>query len=138
MCHLSICLNLYRQEFKWQCGDGIIKSESKQCPASIPIPFPTDDTEGVVESQLAVVECDTATNPTGQPEDGVCQYDDCQNDHSAICACVDMEARGMGQGTQWVCLQSTCNCEEIDKGDSAASMATASFLAAVPLLAAMI
>eukprot|EP00536_Pseudo-nitzschia_multiseries_P000165 jgi/Psemu1/233351/estExt_Genewise1.C_30098 len=65
-----------------------------------------------MQSQLQGIPCDTSIHPTGRPGDEVCPYSDCDEggDHSAICACVDLAKYGMGSGTEWVCMHSTCSC----------------------------
>jgi len=44
---------------------------------------------------------------------------------SAVCACVDMEDRVPGAGSQWFCLHATCACTEEEAALAAASAATA-------------
>merc|ERR1712238_57271 len=60
------------------------------------------------------VPCNLDIHPTGRPGDEVCPYSDCDEggEHSAICACIDLEKYGMGTGTEWVCMHATCDCED--------------------------
>jgi len=68
------------------------------------------------QQQRMGVACDPAIHPSGQPGDEVCPYSDCDDEengggnHSAICACVDLAAYGMGTGTEWICMHATCDC----------------------------
>ena len=59
---------------------------------------------------------------------------------SAVCACVDMEDRVPGAGSQWFCLHATCACTEEEAALAAAASAAASskpFLAAAVSAALM-
>mmetsp|Transcript_49718 Transcript_49718/g.55412 ORF Transcript_49718/g.55412 Transcript_49718/m.55412 type:complete len:310 (+) Transcript_49718:81-1010(+) len=66
------------------------------------------------QQQQLSVPCNLDLHPTGRPGDEVCPYSDCDDggEHSAICACIDLEKYGMGTGTEWVCMHATCQCED--------------------------
>lgn len=68
------------------------------------------------QQQKIGVACDTTIHPTGRPGDEVCPYSDCDEggDHSAICACIDLDKYGIGVGMEWVCMHATCSCGEQD------------------------
>jgi hypothetical protein len=76
-------------------------------------------TESSIQKQN--VPCDTNLHPTGQPEDEVCPYSDCDEggSHSAICACIDLSKYGLGDGMEWVCMHATCACNEETINESA-------------------
>merc|ERR1712238_389749 len=75
------------------------------------------------QQQKLSIPCNLDIHPTGRPGDEVCPYSDCDDggQHSAICACIDLEKYGMGTGTEWVCMHATCDCEDsttdTDTGD---------------------
>lgn len=74
---------------------------SKVCPSTPPIP---------IGEQFTVL-CNTTLNPTGQTDsDPPCYYDDCDNDKTAVCGCVDFALFG-GSGMFWGCLHSRCECD---------------------------
>ena len=131
-------------EWEWQCN-GVVNFgpvSSKICPDVVPVAKGLGKLEIVVNrnrarfleadkivsigtesmQQKMRVACNTAIHPTGHPEDEVCPYSDCDEggDHSAICACIDLDQYGMGVGMEWVCMHSTCSCGEEDgqNGDS--------------------
>jgi hypothetical protein len=102
-------------EWIWQCNGKVQfgPAGNKTCPATIPVPKSLDS--GSVSNAAAIapkVECDINLNPTGQRGDPVCSYSDCEQggDTSSICGCVDLAKYGMGNGTQWFCMHSTCSC----------------------------
>merc|ERR1719491_2568345 len=82
------------------------------------------------QQQQFSVPCNLDLHPTGRPGDEVCPYSDCDDggEHSAICACIDLEKYGMGTGTEWVCMHATCQCEDsstdTDTGDDTEGAAT--------------
>lgn len=129
-------------EWEWQCN-GTVRfgpSVGKTCPPTVPVAkglgilevVPDRKTRrslqnsnaGMIASvgaesmqQKMGVPCDTTIHPTGRPGDEVCPYSDCDEEggnHSAICACVDLSKYGMGEGSEWVCMHSTCSCGEDD------------------------
>jgi len=129
-------------EWKWQCGDNVQfgPKNDKVCPDTVPVPKKYGvDSVSFSEAQLGVpVECDTATNPIGYPDDEVCGYSECEDggEYSAVCACVDLEKRGVqGGGQQWFCLHATCACEAEDSGIFSTSKA-AMFAAPLAVAAA--
>jgi hypothetical protein len=136
-------------EWKWQCN-GSVKfgptGGDKICPDSVPVTKGLGDLDVILNRRSLQIEervsCDTTINPTGRPGDEVCPYSDCDEggDHSAICACIDLEQYGMGEGMEWICMHATCNCgenEESETGEMASSASSSSGLvfAFVPLLA---
>ena len=42
----------------------------------------------------------------------MCPYSECDEggDTSAVCACIDLAKYGLGEGEEWFCLHSTCDC----------------------------
>merc|ERR1712238_576906 len=82
------------------------------------------------QQQKLSIPCNLDIHPTGRPGDEVCPYSDCDDGgkHSAICACIDLEKYGMGEGTEWVCMHATCECEDsatdTDTGDDTEGAAT--------------
>lgn len=113
----------------WQCDAvqfGPISG--KTCPAEVPV-----KQNAIVEGG---VDCDVTLNPTGVQEDPVCSYSTCDEggDSSSICACIDKANYGLGNGTQWVCLHSTCSCGEQKQDDDSSS--AANFGKMLPFLAA--
>jgi len=123
-------------EWEWQCNDVVNFGpvSSKICPDVVPVAKGLGKLESVANrnraryleadkivsvgtesmQQKMRVACDTAIHPTGHPGDEVCPYSDCDEggDHSAICACIDLDQYGMGVGMEWVCMHSTCSCGE--------------------------
>ncbi|KAG7353581.1 hypothetical protein IV203_002936 [Nitzschia inconspicua] len=113
-------------EWKWQCNNSVQFGPSrpeKICPESVPVTKGMGDLDVVfnrrgLQFQPEQVSCDTSIHPTGRPGDEVCAYSSCDEggDHSAICACVDLEQYGHGEGMEWVCMHATCSCGENDGG----------------------
>ena len=113
-------------EWKWQCNNSVVfgpTSDQKTCPESVPVPKEFGELDVVLNRRRGLqqqpqqrVSCDTNIHPTGRPGDEVCPYSDCDDggDHSAICACIDMEQYGMGEGMEWVCMHATCSCGDDD------------------------
>jgi hypothetical protein len=122
-------------EWTWQCGAAVQFGPvpGKICPAQVPVEKQNSLNGGQVA--LGASDCDTSIHPTGVQEDPVCSYSTCDEggSESAICACIDKANYGLGSGMQWVCLHSTCDCEE--QAESAAG-AVASSMAAFPFLMA--
>jgi hypothetical protein len=132
-------------EWKWQCNNSVKFGPSvaeKVCPESVPVAKGLGDLDVVpnrraLQVQQQQVSCDTSINPTGRPGDEFCPYSSCDDggDHSAICACVDLEQYGLGEGMEWICMHATCSCggenEEVEateapqeiSGSSVASVA---------------
>jgi len=124
-------------EWQWQCNN-VVKfgptTPSKVCPGFVPVAKGLgqldivfhrnralqSETNNIMsldkesQEQQLKVQCDTAIHPTGRPGDEVCPYSDCDEggDHSAVCACVDLDKYGMGEGMEWVCMHANCNCGE--------------------------
>ena len=113
-------------EWKWQCNNSVAfgpTTDQKTCPESVPVPKEFGELDVVLNRRRGLqqqpqqrVSCDTNIHPTGRPGDEVCPYSDCDDggDHSAICACIDMEQYGMGEGTEWICMHATCSCGDDD------------------------
>lgn len=131
-------------EWKWQCGETVQfgPKNDKVCPESVPVPKKYGvDSVSFSEAMLGVpVACDPALHPTGHPGDEVCGYSECEQaggEYSAVCACVDLEARGVeGGGQQWFCLHATCQCEPEDSGMLSTSKAAAMLAAPLAVAAA--
>lgn len=112
-------------EWQWQCN-GVVNFgpavAEKTCPDKVPVAKGLGQLEIVRSRNLQIgtetmqqkmsVSCDPSIHPTGRPGDEVCPYSDCDEggNHSAICACVDLEKYGIGEGTEWVCMHATCSC----------------------------
>merc|ERR1719491_1296354 len=144
-------------EWEWQCNNivnfGPNPESGKVCPSKVPVPKGLGELKWVIKSdrvleagdlpvpvvasvgtesqqQKMSVPCNLDIHPTGRPGDEVCPYSDCDDggEHSAICACIDLEKYGMGTGTEWVCMHATCECEEsstdTDTGDDTEGAAT--------------
>ena len=137
-------------EWQWQCNNivnfGPNPESGKVCPSKVPVPKGLGELKWVIKSdrvleagdapvpvvasvgtesqqQKMSVPCNLDLHPTGRPGDEVCPYSDCDEggEHSAICACIDLEKYGMGTGTEWVCMHATCDCEDLSTdtdGDS--------------------
>jgi hypothetical protein len=111
-------------EWKWQCNGAVEfgPATGKQCPDSIPVPLNTTTVSWNNETEFMVdpVECDPLIHPTGQRGDPVCGYSDCDigGDSSAICGCVNLTQYGIGEGTQWFCMHSTCSCTNMTEAAS--------------------
>ena len=127
-------------EWIWQCsGDDSASSkvafgpiQGKTCPTEVPV-----QKQNVIVDDS--IDCDTSLHPTGVQADPVCSYSTCDQggDTSSICACIDKEAYGLGEGTQWVCLHSTCSCGEQTEVAAGATSGAANFGNAIlPFLAA--
>jgi hypothetical protein len=109
-------------EWTWQCEGssekflGFGPVEGKTCPEKMPVDK---------ENSLEGTTCDTSMHPSGQADDPVCPYSTCDEggSDSSICACIDMEEYGLGEGTQWVCLHSTCDCPAAAVGASTGNVA---------------
>lgn len=103
-------------EWKWQCNNTVTfgPAEGKVCPATVPVePGFAEDLDGEPKNiGSEPVFCNTTIHPTGHPGNEVCGYSTCDEggNTSAICGCVDLEARGIGEGQQWFCLHATCDC----------------------------
>jgi hypothetical protein len=107
-------------EWKWQCNNSVKFGPSlaeKVCPESVPVAKGLGDLDVVLNRRALQVQpervsCDTSINPTGRPGDEFCPYSSCDEggDHSAICACVDLEQYGLGEGMEWICMHATCSC----------------------------
>ena len=117
-------------EWKWQCNNSVDfgpTSADKVCPDVVPVAKGLGDLDVVLNRRMLQgqqqqrVSCDTDIHPTGRPGDEVCPYSDCDEggDHSAICACIDLEQYGMGEGMEWVCMHATCNCGDEDGNQEA-------------------
>ncbi|KAL3916489.1 MAG: hypothetical protein SGILL_005152 [Bacillariaceae sp.] len=137
-------------EWKWQCNNVSVvfgPAEQKVCPDSVPVPKEFGSLDVVLNRRRALqgqqqqqrVACDTAVHPTGRPGDEVCPYSDCDEggDHSAICACIDLEQYGMGEGMEWVCMHATCSCGEDDKEQTDGDVSSAMTLSSVASIALM-
>ena len=147
-------------EWKWQCNNSVVfgpTTDQKTCPESVPVPKGFGELDVVLNRRHRMLQqqqpqqrvpCDTSIHPTGRPGDEVCPYSDCDDggDHSAICACIDMEQYGMGEGMEWVCMHATCSCGddadgkhttgEVVSNDSASTTAAPSVvsLTLIPIL----
>lgn len=113
-------------EWKWQCNNTVNFGPSvpeKTCPESVPVAKGQGELDVVLNRRMLQdlqqerLECDTAIHPTGRSGDEVCPYSSCDDggDHSAICACIDLEKYGMGEGMEWICMHATCSCGENDE-----------------------
>lgn len=122
-------------EWKWQCNNSVKFGPSlseKVCPESVPVAKGLGDLDVVLnrrnlqQVQTEAVPCDTAINPTGRPGDEFCPYSSCDEggDHSAICACIDLEQYGMGEGMEWICMHATCSCGESESEENVAPETT--------------
>mmetsp|Transcript_10459 Transcript_10459/g.23111 ORF Transcript_10459/g.23111 Transcript_10459/m.23111 type:complete len:242 (-) Transcript_10459:94-819(-) len=162
-------------EWEWQCNNvvsfGPNESLSKTCPVMVPVDkdmgqldfvgnvaralgaSSSDNNEDNFldpesQQQLTGVSCDTAIHPTGRPGDEFCPYSNCDEggDHSAICACIDREAYGIGEGMEWVCMHATCSCgeneeeEELKKSlpESSANAPITSVMASFSMMALVV
>jgi hypothetical protein len=107
-------------EWKWQCDNTVIFGPSlpeKVCPESVPVGKGLGSLDVVLnrralQAQQERISCNTTINPTGRPGDEFCPYSSCDQggDHSAICACIDLEQYGLGEGMEWICMHATCSC----------------------------
>jgi hypothetical protein len=107
-------------EWIWQCAasEGFVEFgpiEGKTCPTEMPV----NGTNTLTES----LNCNVTLNPTGLSTDPVCAYSTCgegEDGTSSVCACIDKSSYGLGEGVQWVCLHSTCDCPLEEEGPAAA------------------
>ncbi len=77
-----------------------VLAHGKVCPKTIPIPI----------GEAFSILCNTTLNPTGQTlDDPPCYYDECINQKSAVCGCVDFSLFG-SSGMFWGCIHSKCDC----------------------------
>lgn len=115
--------NAALSDWKWQCNDTVKFGpvEGKVCPATVPVPKKNGISDSSFEeSMLGVpVYCNTTIHPTGRGGDEVCDYSECETggSFSAICACVDLDDRGIGGGVQWFCMHSKCSCTDEEEAE---------------------
>ncbi len=81
--------------------------DGKECPTNVPIPI----------GEAFSVLCNTTLNPTGMDvNDPPCYYDNCSNQRSSVCGCVDFSLFDES-GMFWGCIHSKCECTNDKEGD---------------------